>query len=53
MNPHYYNLYTAAFNSVWNEFDLLIFAGMIGILAFFGLMAICAAYILWTFEEIL
>ena len=53
MNPTYYNAYAAWFEAFWREYDLLIAAGCLGVLAFIGFAAICAGYIIFLFGEIL
>jgi len=53
MKPEIYNAYTAWFEEIWREYDLLIAAGCLSVLAFMGLMFVCCIYILWLFGEIL
>jgi len=53
MNPTYYNAFAAWFEAFWREYDLLIAAGCLGVLAFLGLMFVSYVFILWLFGEIL
>jgi hypothetical protein len=53
MNPTYYNAFTTWFDAIWKEYDLLIAAGCVGLLALIGLAIVCMLYIIWLFGEIL
>jgi hypothetical protein len=53
MNPTYYNAFAAWFEAFWREYDLLIAAGCLGVLALLGLAFISFLYAVWMFGEIL
>jgi hypothetical protein len=49
MNPKYYDIYEQVVGNFLRENDIYIVAGILFVLAFIGMAAICYLYIIWMF----
>ena len=49
MNPKYYDIYEQVVGNFLRENDIYIVAGILFVLAFIGMAAICYLYIIWIF----